>query len=91
LFNQDEILKRLYAAKPVSASGTHLAYHAVTAGYILGEIIKRVTGQNVRVFAENIEKPMLMIFNYGLNQNIERCCTKLCHRSTSTFRHRPLS
>ena len=68
LFNQDEVLKLLCAAKPVSPSGTHLAYHAVTAGYILGEIVKRVTGQNVRDFlAEQIEKPMgLNYFNYGL-------------------------
>ena len=36
LFDKDEILKRLYAAKPVSVSGSRLAYHAVTAGYILG-------------------------------------------------------
>ncbi|QER40723.1 beta-lactamase family protein [Acinetobacter suaedae] len=68
LFDQEEILKRLCAAKPVSPSGTHLAYHAVTAGYILGEIIHRVTGQTVREFlAEQIEKPMgLDYFNYGL-------------------------
>ena len=35
LFDKDEILKRLYAARPVSPAGNHLAYHAVTAGYIL--------------------------------------------------------
>lgn len=68
LFDENEILKRLCAAKPVSPSGTHLAYHAVTAGYILGAIIKRVTGQTAREFlAEKIEKPMgLDYFNYGL-------------------------
>jgi CubicO group peptidase (beta-lactamase class C family) len=68
LFDEKEILKRLCAAKPVSPSGTHLAYHAVTAGYILGEVIKRVTGQSVREYlAEHIEKPMgLDYFNYGL-------------------------
>ena len=40
----------------------------MTSGYILGEIIKRVTGQTAREFlAENIEKPMgLDYFNYGL-------------------------
>ena len=68
LFDNDEIFKRLCAAKPVSASGNHLAYHAVTAGYILGEIIQRVTGQTAREFlAENVEKPMGMnYFNFGL-------------------------
>ena len=68
LFDQERILKLLYAAKPVSPSGNHLAYHAVTAGYILGEIVQRVTGQSVRQFLhEQIEKPMgLDYFNYGL-------------------------
>lgn len=68
LFDQEKILKLLYAAKPVSPSGNHLAYHAVTAGYILGEIVQRVTGQSVQAFLhEQIEKPMgLDYFNYGL-------------------------
>lgn len=68
LFDKDEILKRLYAAKPISVSGSRLAYHAVTAGYILGELIERVTGQDLRHFLhETIEKPMNMTyFNYGL-------------------------
>ena len=68
LFDRPEILRRLYAAEPVSASGTRLAYHAVTAGYILGEIIERVTGTDLRSYLhEVIEKPMGMdYFNYGL-------------------------
>ncbi|MBJ9984152.1 serine hydrolase [Acinetobacter sp. S40] len=68
LFDKNEILNRLYAAKPISVSGSRLAYHAVTAGYILGELIERVTGQDLRTFLhETIEKPMNMpYFNYGL-------------------------
>ncbi|OTG84905.1 serine hydrolase domain-containing protein [Acinetobacter sp. ANC 4648] len=68
LFDKDQILKHLYAAKPISTAGSHLAYHAVTAGYILGELIERVTGQDIRQFLhEHIEKPMGMTyFNYGL-------------------------
>lgn len=40
----------------------------MTAGYILGELVERVTGQDIRQFLhENIEKPMEMdFFNYGL-------------------------
>lgn len=68
LFDNKEILKLLCAASPVSASGSHLAYHAVTAGYILGELIERVSGKDLRSFLyENIEKPLgLDYFNYGL-------------------------
>ncbi|MDO6643447.1 serine hydrolase domain-containing protein [Acinetobacter guillouiae] len=68
LFDKDQILQHLYAAQPISPAGTHLAYHAVTAGYILGELIERVTGQDIRQFLhEHIEKPMdMQFFNYGL-------------------------
>lgn len=68
LFNKDEILQRLYRAKPIAPSGSRLAYHAVTAGYILGEVIERVTGQDLRSFLhDSIAKPMNMpYFNYGL-------------------------
>ena len=68
LFDKDQILQHLYAAKPISPAGAHLAYHAVTAGYILGELIERVTGQDIRQFLhEKIEKPMGMnYFNFGL-------------------------
>ena len=68
LFDREQILQLLYAAKPVSRAGSQLSYHAVTAGYILGELVERVTGQDIREFLhEYIEKPMGMpFFNYGL-------------------------
>ena len=68
LFDKEAILKLLYAAKPVSPSGYRLAYHAVTAGYILGELVERVSGQTLKEFLQdNVAKPMGMpCFNYGL-------------------------
>lgn len=68
LFDHESIMRRLYQAAPVSAEGSRVAYHAVTAGYILGEVIERVTGQDLRTFLhEQIEQPMGMeYFNYGL-------------------------
>lgn len=72
LFDKEQILQQLYASKPISPAGAHLAYHAVTAGYILGELIERVTGQDIRQFLhEKIEKPMDMpFFNYGLKPEL---------------------
>lgn len=68
LFDRERILELLYAAKPIAPVGTQLSYHAVTAGYILGELVERVTGQDIRDFLhEQISKPMQMpYFNYGL-------------------------
>lgn len=68
LFDQPAILKRLMQASPTSPSGHRLAYHALSAGYILGAIIEKVTGQDLRTFLhEHIEIPMEMRhFNFGL-------------------------
>lgn len=72
LFDRERILKLLYEAKPVARAGSQVSYHAVTAGYILGELIERVTGQDIRQFLhEQIEKPMNMpFFNYGLKPEL---------------------
>lgn len=72
LFDREQILQLLYAAKPVARAGSQLSYHAVTAGYILGELVERVTGQDIRQFLhEHIEKPMDMpFFNYGLKPEL---------------------
>lgn len=68
LFNKADILQHLYDAKPMSVSNSQLAYHAVTAGYILGEVLERVTGQTLtQLLEERFAKPMgLSYFNYGL-------------------------
>lgn len=72
LFDVDNIVQLLCAAKPVSPSGHRVAYHAVTAGYIFGELIRRVTGKNVReLLAETIQKPLGMeFFNYGVPSHL---------------------
>ncbi|MBC68982.1 MAG: serine hydrolase [Acinetobacter sp.] len=68
LFNKKEVLQQLYATKPISASGSKLAYHAITAGYILGEVLERASGKSLQdLMDEKISKPMDMRhFNYGL-------------------------
>jgi CubicO group peptidase (beta-lactamase class C family) len=39
--------------------GRRLAYHAVTGGFVLGEIVRRVTGRDIRTFLdEEIRRPL---------------------------------
>lgn len=68
MFDKAQVLKRLCEAKPVSPSGHRLAYHALSAGYIIGEVIERVTGMDLRQFLQQtIAQPLQMpLFNYGL-------------------------
>jgi len=55
-------------AKPFAKPGRHLAYHAVSGGFILGEIVWRVTGKNIReVLAKEILAPLGFRWtNYGV-------------------------
>lgn len=62
------VVEILCAAKPVSRAGYRLAYHAVTGGFLLGEVVRRVTGQDIRtVLRKEILDPLgLHWMNYGV-------------------------
>jgi CubicO group peptidase (beta-lactamase class C family) len=64
----ERIVELLCAAKPTLAPGRRLAYHALTGGYVLAEIVRRVTGKDVRAFlAEEVLEPLgFAHFNYGV-------------------------
>lgn len=67
--NDREFLTRtICEAKPFVKPGTLLAYHAVSGGFILGEIVQRVTGKSVReVLADEILDPLGFRWgNYGV-------------------------
>jgi len=64
------IMRAICEAKPSIRPGRILAYHAVSGGYILGEIVYRVTGKSVReVLAEEILEPLGFRWgNYGVRE-----------------------
>lgn len=68
LADWDRIVRLLCDAKPTSVPGRRLAYHAITGGYVLGEIVRRVTGRDIRqVLAESIQRPLgFRWLNYGV-------------------------
>lgn len=68
LFDTQAVVDILYRAEPETRSGHRAAYHAMTGGYILGELIRAITGLDPRDYlAETIQKPLGMrTFNYGL-------------------------
>ena len=55
-------------ARPTTRPGKVLAYHAVSGGFILGEVVRRVTGSNIReVLAREILDPLGFRWcNYGV-------------------------
>lgn len=68
LEHPDQILGMLCAAKPVWRPGRVLAYHAITGGFLLGEIVRRVTGTDIRTFLHReILRPLGFRWtNYGV-------------------------
>lgn len=63
-----QVIELLCDARPLSVPGRRLAYHALTGGFLLGEILERVTGRSLRRFLEEeISAPWkLGTFNYGV-------------------------
>jgi CubicO group peptidase (beta-lactamase class C family) len=44
------VVEILCEARPVSVPGRRLAYHALTGGYIVGAVVERITGRDIRSF-----------------------------------------
>jgi CubicO group peptidase (beta-lactamase class C family) len=60
---------KLIAAQPAAGrAGRQLAYHAVTGGFVLAEVVRRVTGQTIRtVLEEAVGRPLGMRWlGYGV-------------------------
>ena len=68
LFDWDAAVDMLCRAKPLHRGGKQVAYHAITGGFILGEIARRVTGQELRpLLDQGLRTPLgLRHFTYGM-------------------------
>jgi CubicO group peptidase (beta-lactamase class C family) len=66
--DREFLTRSICEAKPFVKPGTLLAYHAVSGGFIIGEIVQRVTGKSIRdVLAEEILDPLGFRWgNYGV-------------------------
>ena len=58
-------------AKPFAKPGRYLAYHAISGGFILAEVVQRVTGKDIRqVLAEEFLDPLgFRWMNYGVDES----------------------
>lgn len=71
LFDYDEVKRLLFEAAPTSLHGREMAYHAVTGGYVLGELVQRVTGESIREYMrKQVQEPLgFKYFNYGTSRD----------------------
>ena len=67
LYDWEKATSLLAAQAPFWEPGTAPGYHALTQGYLVGEVIRRVTGKSIgRVFREEIAEPLNADFWIGL-------------------------
>lgn len=66
LLDHDKLVTLLAAQTPWWEPGTASGYHAVSQGYLLGEIVKRVSGRSLgTLFADEIAGPLGADFHIG--------------------------
>jgi CubicO group peptidase (beta-lactamase class C family) len=69
LYNWDKITAMLASQAPWWEPGTQSGYHAITQGYLIGEIVRRVSGRSLgRYFADEIAGPLNADFHIGLDE-----------------------
>jgi CubicO group peptidase (beta-lactamase class C family) len=72
LYDWDRIVNQLAAQRPLWEFGTHSGYHALTFGYLLGEVLRRITGKTLGTFfREEVAEPLGADFHIGLDERHE--------------------
>ena len=68
----DPVVQALAQQTPIWEPGTSVAYHAVTFGHLVGEVVRRVTGRTLGTFfAEEVVRPLGLNAWIGLAEDAE--------------------
>ena len=69
LYDWEKATSRLAAQAPLWEPGTAPGYHGFTQGYLVGEIVRRITGQTLGTFFRiEVAEPLGADFHIGLDQ-----------------------
>ena len=67
LYDWDKCVRLLAEQAPLWEPGTASGYHSITQGYLVGEVVRRITGRSLgAVFREEIAEPLGADFWIGL-------------------------
>ncbi len=68
LWDEDKTWELLCDAQPIVTDGSKLAYHAITGGFVLERVMRKVTGEDINAYiTRKIRQPMGMkYFTYGI-------------------------
>lgn len=79
MYNWDTMTSALAAQEPWWVPGTKHGYHALTIGFLVGEVLRRVTGKSLGTyFRDEIAGPLGLDCHIGLDAREDaRCATML--------------
>ncbi|MCP4627431.1 MAG: beta-lactamase family protein [bacterium] len=78
LYNWDKCVAWLAAQKPWWEPGTRSGYHGWTFGYLLGELVRRITRKSLGTFfREEVAEPLLADFYIGLPAELDKRVAEL--------------
>ena len=70
LYDWDKMCSALAAQAPWWEPGTATGYHAITQGYLIGELVRRISGQTLgHFFATEIARPLQADFHIGVPES----------------------
>ncbi|MFE7098264.1 serine hydrolase domain-containing protein [Streptomyces erythrochromogenes] len=73
LYDWERVTAGLAAQAPEWEPGTDAGYHALTFGFLVGEIVRRVTGRSLgEFFAQEVAGPLGADFHFGLPAEDDR-------------------
>ncbi|MDR3035650.1 MAG: beta-lactamase family protein [Kitasatospora sp.] len=77
LYDWELVTALLAAQEPLFPPGTGSGYHALSFGFLVGEVVRRVAGQGIReFFAERVARPLGADFSFGAPEtDFARCAT----------------
>ena len=83
LYDWDKVTRLLAAQAPWWEPGTASGYHAVTQGYLLGEVVRRVTGERFGdYFRTHIAEPLNADFHFSCPSNVDSRVARLVPTGT---------
>lgn len=86
LYDWEAMTQAIAAQAPLWPPGTTRCYHSSTQGFILGELVRRVTGQRIgRFFDEQFAQPFGLDFHIGLDESAQKRCADLQKNEGTVF------
>ena len=79
----EPVIRALEVQEPLWEPGTAHGYHALTYGWLVGEVVRRISGMSLgRFFAKEIAEPLGLEFWIGLPKEQQKRCSRLVTMGT---------